>query len=62
MEQAILEAENRVAELEAIFQTPDFYARHGHEAARLKEDLEKSRKECERLYSRWEFLENKKNS
>ena len=62
MEQAILEAENRVAELEAIFQTPDFYARHGHEAARLKEDLETAKADCERLYSRWEILENKKNS
>ena len=62
MEQAILEAETRVSELEAVFQTPDFYARHGHEAARLKEDLEEARRECERLYSRWEFLENKKNS
>ena len=62
MEQAILEAESRVSELERIFQTPDFYARHGHEAARLKEDLEKEKAECERLYSRWEFLENKKKS
>jgi len=62
MEQAILEAESRVTELEAVFQTPDFYARHGHEAGRLKEDLEKAKAECERLYSRWEFLENKKNS
>ena len=62
MEQAILEAETRVSELEAVFQTPDFYARHGHEAARLKEELEEGRRECERLYSRWEFLENKKNS
>ena len=62
MEQAILEAESRVSELEEIFQTPDFYARHGHEAARLKEDLEKAKAVCETLYSRWEFLENKKNS
>lgn len=49
------------AQREKIFQAPDFYAKHGHEAARLKEDLEAARGECERLYSRWEYLENKKN-
>ena len=62
MEQAVLEAEDRVNKLEQIFQTPDFYAKHGQEAARLKEELESAKKTCEDLYARWDFLEKKKNS
>ena len=57
MEQAILDAEARVAELEAAFSVPDFFARHGAEARQLAAELETLRDTVTRLYARWEELE-----
>ncbi len=58
MEEAIAVAEAAVEELEAVFSKPDFFAVHGNETAALQEKLDKAKKEVERLYTRWEELEN----
>lgn len=60
MEQAVIAMEERISELEALFQLPDFYAKHGHELPRLQRELEDARNESARLYARWEELETKK--
>ena len=57
MEQAILDAETRVAELEVCFAAPDFYARHGNRAREMTGELEDARATVARLYARWEELE-----
>ncbi len=62
MEDAISKAEERIAELEAVFSEPDFYAKHANDQVQLQQDLEKFRAEAARLYDRWEELETKKNS
>ncbi len=57
MEETILAAEAEVARLEALFAAPDFYQKHGHEAAALDTQLAAAREEVPRLYARWEELE-----
>ena len=56
MEEAILAAEAEVAELEAIFSSPDFYARYGSQSGELQGKLERAKEEVARLYSRREEL------
>jgi ABC transport system ATP-binding/permease protein len=57
MEQAILEAEARKAELEAALSDPATYQRDGAGVARRREDLDGATAEVERLYARWQELE-----
>lgn len=59
MEERIAAAEEKVAEFEALFSAPDFFAAHGSESARLQEEFEAAQKELASLYSRWEELEAK---
>ncbi len=57
MEGAICKAEERVVEIEATLNDPDFYVRRAAEAPGLVEELEEARREVQRLYARWEELE-----
>ena len=57
MEQTIQKAEEMVADLEAKFAHPEFYAKHGHEWQELEGKLKSGREEVTRLYARWEELE-----
>ena len=57
MEEAILQAEENVARLEALFAKPGFFAEHGHETTGLTQELTDARDEVVRLYARWEELE-----
>jgi ABC transport system ATP-binding/permease protein len=57
IEATILAAEDEVARLEALFASPDFYAKHGQEAQALDARLAATRSEVARLYARWEELE-----
>jgi ATP-binding cassette subfamily F protein uup len=57
MEAAIMEAEEEVARIEAIFGSADFYRRHA-EHAQLNADLEAAKKKAAALYARWEELES----
>ena len=57
IEPAILEAETRVAEIEAMFADPDFYQKHGNDAESLTAERDGLQAELESLFSRWEELE-----
>ena len=57
MEETILAAEKEVVQLEALFASPDFYQKHGHEWTELEAKLKQMREEVVRLYARWEELE-----
>ncbi len=53
LEQRIPELEKRIADLEAIFQEPDFYAQHGADSRRLNDELDATRTELDRATERW---------
>ena len=57
MEAAIAEAEQKLAELEATLNDPQFYATRAREAAGVLEQLEAQKAEVARLYARWQQLE-----
>ncbi|HEY2422712.1 MAG TPA: ATP-binding cassette domain-containing protein [Chthoniobacterales bacterium] len=57
IEAAILEAEDKVADLEKTFADPDFYKKHGKNSAALESDLKTARERVTELYRRWEELE-----
>ncbi len=58
MEEAILKAEQEVADIESLFQLPDFHQKYGKQTNELMEKLEKAKAEVARLYARWEELES----
>lgn len=57
MEEAILEIEASVEEMEGKLNDPQFFVDHADEAAGLAEDLEAKKAEVKALYDRWEELE-----
>ena len=57
MEAAIHTAEARVAEIDALLNDPSFYITRSQEASGLLEEVEQTKAEISRLYSRWEELE-----
>lgn len=57
MEETILEKETEAEELQALFNQPDFYTKHGDDAVQMTEKLDGLKKEVETLYARWEELE-----
>jgi len=57
MEQAILEKESEVESLEAKLSEPGFYEQPHTEVQRVLDELEAAKQEVERLYGRWEELE-----
>lgn len=57
MEDAILAAEEKVAELEALINDPDFHANRFAELPETLTKLEAAKAESTRLYARWEELE-----
>ena len=59
MEQRIAAAEEKVSEYENMFSSPDFFAAHGNDSAKLQQEFEEAQKELASLYSRWEELETK---
>ncbi len=60
IEREIVDAEAEVARLEAIFSEPDFYQKRGGEVGRLTEELNAARANVDRLYTRWNELEEMK--
>ncbi len=60
IEEEILNTESEVQRIETLFSSPDFYANHGEETARLTDDLAKAKTEVERLYARWHHLEGRR--
>ncbi len=59
MEEAILAAEERVAQAEAIFADPEFHGKYGTRTQELTQEMEEAKAEVERLYARWEELSAK---
>ncbi|HEY8960638.1 MAG TPA: ABC-F family ATP-binding cassette domain-containing protein [Luteolibacter sp.] len=57
MEDSILAAEEKVAELEALINDPDFHANRFAELPETLTKLEAAKAETARLYARWEELE-----
>lgn len=57
MEQAILEAEQKIHDLENLFLDPDFHRKHGHRTETIQADLTTARTHAAQLYARWEELE-----
>ncbi|MGE3309489.1 MAG: ABC-F family ATP-binding cassette domain-containing protein [Limisphaerales bacterium] len=56
MEEAILQAEARMAELDSLLLDPEFYSTRAKEAAGMAVELEAARNEVARLYARWAEL------
>lgn len=57
MEAAILEGEDNIARIEALFAEPDFHRKHGQRTTELTETLESEKARVAALYRRWEELE-----
>lgn len=60
IEEVILEAEQKIAELEELFLEPDFHRKHGHRTAEIQADLTAGKENVAKLYARWEELESLK--
>jgi ABC transport system ATP-binding/permease protein len=61
IESDISRAEGEVEHIEGLFALPDFYARHGGEVQQLTDELARRKADVERLYARWNHLEEKRN-
>ncbi len=57
MEENILTKEAEIERLENLFNSPDFYQKHAHEATQFSDKLTSLKQEVENLYSRWAELE-----
>lgn len=57
IEETILAAEEKVAELDATLNDPSFYVTRSTEAEGLMAELDKAKAEVSHLYARWEELE-----
>lgn len=62
IEEKILNAESEVERIEAIFSSPDFYAKYANQTAELNKQLEDAKLKVKSLYERWEELEQIKNN
>ncbi len=58
IEETILKAEEKVTELQAAFEAPDFYEKHADNWKELEKELKEAKENVPRLYSRWEELES----
>lgn len=62
LEEEILKAEEKVKDLEEVFMSPDFYKENAEKTNEINEQLDLAKKEVERLYKRWEELEEIKQN
>ena len=60
MEEAIASAEEKVNKLETAFCDPELFSKRPKDVPALQAELEEAKNALEKLYSRWEELENKK--
>jgi ATP-binding cassette subfamily F protein uup len=61
IEAEIMSTEADVERIEAVFSAPDFYEKRGEETARLTEELAAARAKVDRLFVRWNELEELKS-
>ena len=57
IEDDILKAEEKVTRLEAAFEAPDFYEKHGDNWQQLETELKDAKENVPKIYARWEELE-----
>jgi len=57
IEDEILAAEQKLAQLEEQFDAPDFYEKHGDNWQALETELKQAKEKVPLLYNRWEELE-----
>ncbi|MBT8037413.1 MAG: ABC-F family ATP-binding cassette domain-containing protein [Verrucomicrobiae bacterium] len=57
IEDDIMAAEKKVAQLEASFEAPDFYEKHGDNWQQLETELKEAKEKVPQIYARWEELE-----
>jgi ATP-binding cassette subfamily F protein uup len=57
MEDAILEIETEIEEMETKLNDPEFYKKNAASAGEVGESLEVKRSEAKAMYDRWEELE-----
>jgi ABC transport system ATP-binding/permease protein len=57
IEPAILQTEENIAELEALFADPDFHRKHGQRMEEINLDLAAAKERLRTLYKRWEELD-----
>ena len=62
IEEAIVEAEKEILEIEAIFADPEFHSKHGNKTNEFNKKLETAKQRSLTLYGRWEELENLKQA
>lgn len=62
MEEAIALAEGRVSELETAFCDPELFSKRPKDVPALQAELDSAKEALEKLYIRWEELENKKSA
>lgn len=62
IEEDIMNAEAEVEEIESIFADPDFYEKYSDKAAEFNLKLETAKEKVQKLYARWEELEELKNN
>ena len=61
MEEEIMKEETRIAEVEKVFSSPDFYEKHATRTNELNSDITKAKERIKFLFERWEELEKIKN-
>ena len=57
MESAILEVEEKIESIEAMFADPDFHRKHGNRMEELNLELASEKERLQKLFLRWEELE-----
>jgi hypothetical protein len=57
MEAAILEIEDNIARIEALFTEADFHRKHGQQMTEINEELASEKERLSELFNRWEELE-----
>jgi ATP-binding cassette subfamily F protein uup len=62
IENEIVQAEEEIRRIEAIFLLPDFYEKYAAQTNELRLRIEEQKNKVGKLYDRWEELENIKNN
>ncbi|MGE5410261.1 MAG: ABC-F family ATP-binding cassette domain-containing protein [Clostridiales bacterium] len=61
IEDRIIQAEDEVSSIEAIFSSPDYFEKYAKQTTELNQKLEEAKLTVKQLYERWEELEKIKN-
>ena len=62
MEENVLELEDKISEIENKFADPEFYKKYAENTEKMNNKLSEYKAKLEKLYIRWEELEDKNNN